>query len=74
MLLNNELRYYTLYTWQGEKNPKAMASELINIVRPLGKLKSVELNDYGAVEFWVSDAEECHMYVFFNYDQGVIKV
>lgn len=74
MLLCNELHYYTILYLANINfdTKKEMIDELFQLLQQLGTLKAVEVND-SMVEFWVSNGDECHMYAFFNYDQGVIK-
>ena len=74
MFLCNELRYYTMFALQFLPNSKTnMVDTLFELTQSLGTLKAVEV-DSGMVEFWISKDGECHMYAFFNYDEGVIKL
>ena len=73
MLLNNENRYYTLFTYNKNHKYFSMTQEILSIASELGELKAVERNG-NVVEFWISDNDNCHMYVLLSYDQGVIKV
>ena len=74
MLLNNERHYYTIFAWM-EDSANVLAKEVLSIVQDLGTLKSIEKNDNGAWEFWVTlpDATT-HAYLLFNYTQGVIEL
>lgn len=74
-LICRELNYYTLFhryskllDWTED-----LAKEVIDVIKTLGVLKAIEIND-SMVEFWIQQDKECHMYAFFNYDKGVIKV
>lgn len=76
MLVCNELKYYTLFSNYRPgmvviKNP--MIDTILEIVEDLGVLKAIEVNE-SMIEFWVSKDDECHMYAFFNYDRGVVKL
>lgn len=70
-LLNNGLRYYTLFAVVSK--PSELISEIIGIVTSLGKVKSIEATD-SMVEFWIEYKDECHMFAFFDYNNGVIEV
>lgn len=76
MLLNNECNYYTLFTFEDKDYKfKEMASEIISIVIPLGKIKSIELTeDNMAMEFWIEYDGECRVFYLFDYARGVIKI
>lgn len=75
MMLNHELRYFTLYTYGKDMPvPVHLASTIMEIVQTLGELKGIEITDHGMVEFWIVKNNECHMYALFPYDQGVIEV
>ena len=70
-LLNNDLRYYTLFAIVS--NPSDLLPEIISIVTSLGKIKSIEATD-SMVEFWIEYKDECHMFAFFDYDNGVVEI
>ena len=78
MCLNNENRYYTIYTHNNndDRNYKKMAYEIIEIMAELGGIKDIDLTPSGdAVEFWVNyeNIDVCVCYLF-PYDKGVVKV
>lgn len=73
MLLNNDLHYYTVFVWKYQ-GIKKFIDELMDIVEDLGKIKSIEVNDNDAVEFWITGEEGTNMYVLFNYNQGVVEI
>ena len=71
MLLCNELKYYTVFV--KDNGRYEMSNEVIECAAELGKLKSVSIDENGAVELWVQpDGDEPHVMYFFNYDKGVI--
>jgi len=75
MLLNNECKYYTVFKFVKEYKFKEMAAEIISIVLPLGKIKSIELAEGGqAMEFWIDYDDECRVFYLFDYERGVIEV
>ena len=74
MLLNNELHYYTMFVWKnGAVND--MTSELLKVVKSLGEVKGIEVQ-IDMIEFWVYDKEkdDCFIYPFFSYAEGVIEI
>lgn len=73
MLVCNELKYYTLFHSTHVDWIRELIQEMIGVVKSLGTLKAIEIND-SMIEFWVEKNGECHMYAFFNYDRGVIEV
>lgn len=75
MILNNEIRYYTVYTYANNYyKPDEMAEEMMSVMEELGSLKSVEVTD-NMVEFWITGKDGvCRMYACFPYDRGVIEV
>lgn len=71
MLLCNELKYYTVFV--KDNGQYEMSEEVIACAAELGKLKSVELAENGAVEIWVHpEDDDPHVLYFFNYDAGVV--
>lgn len=71
MLLCNELKYYTVFV--KDNGHYEMPNEVIECAAELGKLKSVSIDENGAVELWVQpEGDEPHVMYFFNYDKGVI--
>lgn len=76
MMLNHDVHYYTLFRWESCSS-KAFAEEVFNIAKSLGAVKSVELATSGEmVEIWITNimTNQCYMYGFFPYDEGVIEV
>ena len=73
VLLSNEKRYYTLFTYTEKHKYYNMANEILSIASELGELKAIERNG-DIIEFWVSSGDNCNMYALLSYDQGVIKV
>lgn len=74
MMVCNELHYYTLFTWRGDiYKSYFMAEEVIDVAKTLGNIKDIEVqNDH--TKIWIENNDECHAYIFFNYDKGVIEV
>lgn len=73
MLLCNECKYYTLFTFTDGFKFKEMANEIIDIIISLGDIVSIEFNETD-FEVWVKDEETSHVFYFFNYEPGVIEV
>lgn len=78
MMLCNELKYYTIYTWDSRgdfyKNTNKMAWEIIDVAKTLGAIKGIEFLDDGAVELWIEADDDCNLYYLFDYERGVIEV
>ena len=76
ILLNNDLHYYTIFAWEAHGGSCGdVTEEIFSIVKDLGTLKSIEFNDNGAWEFWITGKDAVsNMYLLFNYTEGVIKV
>lgn len=74
MMLNNESRYYTLYTFTDTYLFKTMTDEIIDIVKALGPIKSIETAEDGnALEFWI-DYDGIKVFYFFDYAKGVVEI
>lgn len=83
MLLNNDLHYYTIFNWRyldsrdgvSSSDSEDVVREIFSIVKDLGTLKSIELNDDGAWEFWITSPDATtNVYCLFDYTRGVIEV
>lgn len=78
MILCNERRYYTVYTWDPRhsfyKNTDKMAWEIMNITKSIGTLKGIEFLEDNTVEFWIEEDDECNAYHLFDYERGVVEV
>jgi hypothetical protein len=70
MMLNHDIRYYTIYVKKSWK----IIDEIFEIAGELGQIKEITPNEEGnAIEFWITDITgECHLYLFFCYDAGVV--
>lgn len=76
MMLNHDIHYFTLFNWNSSSF-MALAEEVLSVAKSLGSVKSVEVSENGEmVEIWILNimTNECYMYGFFAYDQGVIEV
>jgi hypothetical protein len=76
MMLNHEERYFTIYTFKEEYHRfRIMAKEIIDIVKDLGPIKSIEYNeDNQILEFWIMRNGECKMFALFDYSRGVVEI
>lgn len=81
ILLNNDLHYYTIFNWRyidsrnGGGDSEDVVREIFSIVKDLGTLKSIEFNDNGAWEFWITSPDATtNAYYLFDYTRGVIEV
>lgn len=73
MLLSNELRYYTLFHCNNDGSLPIIEEEVITCVQELGAVKSVELNEDGVIEIWVTIEDKSYPLYFFDYSKGVIE-
>ena len=76
LMLNNESKYYTVYTFKSDPNDfSEMARTIMEIAEELGEIKSIEVTtDKGAIEFWIIYEDECRVFYLFNYAQGVVEI
>jgi len=77
MLLNNEKHYYTVFWIQHKSNILLMQrieDEVIECLKEIGAIKSIEKVDDNTIEAWVIDKDdlEAYAYYLFNYDKGVV--
>lgn len=72
-LMNWDTRYCTFFVHKGA-DFEALAQEIIDIVRGLGNIKSIETNENGYLEFWIEQNGKVYMFALFDYTQGVIEV
>lgn len=75
MLLSNELRYYTVFHFNGdiEQNLPDVETEVLECAKELGVLKAVNKNDDGVVEMWITVDDRSYPLYFFDYEKGVIE-
>ena len=72
MLLCKDINYYTLLHVVAEG--PAAADEVIECVKCLGDVKSVDMNENDAIEIWVQEEVRGPMVMYlFSYDAGVIE-
>lgn len=69
MLLNHQLRYFTLFN---NITNSDFTEEIFEIAQELGEIKAVLYSDEekSAIEFWIDN----NMYLFFPYTKGVVEV
>lgn len=77
MLLCNELRYYTLFNMIND-SIDSLVDEVRECAESRGEILDIGLDESTneAYEIWIKDYEdgEPHVFMFFNYDLGVIEV
>ena len=77
MLLNHELRYFTLFHQESPQFRHITRDNILAILQELGEIKSIEkTSDEMALECWVTlnnDPEDTHAFVLFDYDRGVVE-
>lgn len=76
MFLNNESRYYTVFTFTNTYLFNTMSKEIMDIAKELGPIKSIEVAEDGqALEFWINyNNEGIKVFYLFDYAKGVIEV
>lgn len=74
MLLCAELRHFTVLL-RDKKSPEFFEDVMLEILKNLGNIKSVEYQDDEVIEIWFQDYShnEIHVAYLFNYEEGVIK-
>lgn len=74
MLLNNEIRYYTLFEINDAfLNTYPFEQEVVNCLLSLGSIKAIDLNSDGVIEAWVDNVDAGIIVLYlFPYDEGVI--
>lgn len=77
MLLNHELRYFTLFHQESPQFRHITRDNVLAILQELGEIKSIEkTSDEMALECWVTlnnDPEDTHAFILFDYDRGVVE-
>lgn len=73
MMLNHELRYFTLFQC---KDKTKLGERVIDIITSsIGSIKNLDDNEHGAYEIWVEyDDGNCYLFLLFPYDAGVVEV
>ena len=71
MLLNHEFRYFTLFETKHDDLIPA-AREVLNVLAYFDDVKAIERVENG-VEIWATYEGQIGMFLFFEYDKGVIK-
>lgn len=76
MLLCNDIHYYTVIKKVATTIPGYLDNAedvVIELLTEKGVLQSVNYNsDNSAVECWIKNQDGCFMFLFFNYDWGVV--
>ena len=81
MLLNNDLRYYTVFhrhmagDFYNAIIEENLPDVLIECLQNIGTIKMFETIDNDHIECWVDiPSRGCEVYLLFPYDEGVIEV
>jgi hypothetical protein len=75
MMLCNDRRYYTLYTFVQDFQFKQMSKEIIDITKNLGVVKEIKVSDDDdCIMFWIMHNDEAYLYLLFNYEAGVVEI
>lgn len=70
MLLNNELRYYTIFE-RTKTTDEDFILCLKDCLASVGDIKTIE-EENGAIGIWVTTTAYCHCLYLFPYDEGVV--
>ena len=74
MLLNNEIRYYTLFHKSAD-SVEPFGDVVKECVEGFGTIKDIASVENNAFEIWVTDEKnETHCFMLFDYTAGVIEV
>ena len=74
MMLCRDMNYYTLFHIVDYLTEPSIDDEVVECIKGLGTIKSIEYVETGAIEIWFQqeDQEPVVMY-FFGYDGGIIE-
>lgn len=70
MLLSNERRDFTIFTFKNTPQPTKFVKEVMEVLESRGTIKEFEAKEEDAIEIWVDDV----FYALFPYDLGVVEV
>lgn len=76
MLLNNDLRYYTVFSARSKKNMEfhSLGEAVLVVMRELGAIRSVDLtSDSNAIEIWTDYEDTPQCFMLFPYDKGIVE-
>ncbi len=70
MLLCNELKYYTVFIINNEYEERS-EDVIFECLNNMGTIRQINV-EKDRVECWVSYDDECHMFMLFEYDWGIV--
>lgn len=74
MLLCKDISYYTLFHIVDYITEPAAADEVIECIKEIGTVKSIDRTEDGAIEIWAQPGESDPLAMYlFPYDMGVIQ-
>lgn len=74
MLLCKDISYYTLFYIVDYITEPAAADEVIECIKDIGTVKSIDRTEDGAIEIWAQPGESDPLVMYlFPYDMGVIE-
>lgn len=74
MLLCKDISYYTLFHIVDYITEPAAADEVIECIKEIGTVKSIDRTEDGAIEIWAQPGESDPLAMYlFPYDAGVIQ-
>lgn len=73
MLLCRDINYYTLFRLDLKLADEPVGEAVIDCAKNIGVIKAIDLTeDGGAIELWMTYADETYVAYFFPYDAGVV--
>ena len=72
MLLCRDINYYTLFAIDKKNADECIEDVTIECINDIGVIKSIDLNENGAIEIWITQGDSIYVAYFFGYDLGVI--
>ena len=74
MLLCKDISYYTLFHIVDYITEPAAADEVIECIKDIGTVKSIDRTEDGAIEIWAQPGESDPLVMYlFPYDGGVVQ-
>lgn len=70
MLLCNELKYYTVFI-VNNKYEERSEDVVFECLENMGTIRQINV-EKDRVECWISCDDECHMFMLFDYDWGIV--
>lgn len=74
MLLNHELRYFTVFHRHFDDTAPLIEREIIDCLLEMGVIQMIDYDNSGNnIECWIKNEKGTFMFLLFNYDWGVLE-